>query len=93
MLAAGTLAAVRSGEADAKVMAPKGARVFRLDGAGVTYAMGVDDKGYLQPLYWGPSVDLGDLLVAVDPAKAGEPAVHHAGIRGNGATQDRAAWP
>ena len=33
----------------AKVTAPAGARVFRLDGGGVTYAMGVDEKGYLQP--------------------------------------------
>ena len=31
--------------------------VFRLDGGRVTYAFGVDDKGYLQPLYWGAELD------------------------------------
>ncbi len=57
----------------AKVTAPTGAKIFRLDGAGVTYAMGVDDKGYLQPLYWGASLAAGDPLVATDPVKTGEP--------------------
>ena len=37
----------------AKVSATADGRVMRLDGGGVTYAMGVDEQGYLQPLYWG----------------------------------------
>ncbi len=74
LMAAGMVAAVWAQSTDAKVTAPKGATVFRLDGAGVTYAMGVDDKGYLQPLYWGAPLAADDPLVAVDPARAGEPA-------------------
>ena len=42
--------------ADAAVSVDSKAKVFRLDGGGVTYAFGVDEKGYLQPLYWGPSL-------------------------------------
>jgi len=41
----------------AGVAVDAGGRVFRLDGGHVTYALGVDDKGYLQPLYWGPEID------------------------------------
>jgi alpha-galactosidase len=41
----------------ARVTAPEGARIFRLDGGAVTYAIGVDDKGYLEPAYWGPTLD------------------------------------
>ncbi len=59
----------------AKVTAPAGARVFRLDGGGVTYAMGVDEKGYLQPLYWGSALAEGDPLVSGDPVKTGDPIV------------------
>jgi len=43
--------------AAAKVTVSADARVFRLDGGHVTYAFGVDEKGYLQPLYWGAEVD------------------------------------
>jgi alpha-galactosidase len=73
MVAVGMIGVVWSADVNAKVTAPAGATVFRLDGAGVTYAMGVDDKGYLQPLYWGAPLAPGDPLVAVDPAKAGDP--------------------
>ncbi|MGP7796765.1 alpha-galactosidase [Sphingomonas sp. CLY1604] len=48
--------------AEARVTAPAGARVFRLDGNGVTYALGVDDKGYLRPIHWGAAVAEGDPL-------------------------------
>ncbi len=43
----------------AKVTARRG-QGFRLDGGGVTYSMGVDEKGYLQPLYWGSALAAGD---------------------------------
>jgi len=50
--------------ADAAVSVDSKAKVFRLDGGGVTYAFGVDEKGYLQPLYWGPSLGARDKLAA-----------------------------
>lgn len=59
----------------AKVTAPPEARVFRLDGGGVTYALGVDDKGYVQPLYWGASLAPDDPLVSADPVKTGDPVL------------------
>jgi alpha-galactosidase len=37
--------------AQARVTAAPGARVFRLDGNGVTYALGIDDKGYLRSIH------------------------------------------
>ncbi|MBC2670618.1 alpha-galactosidase [Novosphingobium piscinae] len=49
--------AVVAGPADARVAVDEAGRVFRLDGAQVTYAFGVDEKGYLQPLYWGGALD------------------------------------
>jgi len=49
---------------NARVSAPAGARVFRLDAAGVTYAMGVDERGYLQPLHWGLALAADDPLIA-----------------------------
>ncbi len=74
ILAASTaISMLYAGGAEAKVTAPTGAKVFRLDGAGVTYAMGVDDKGYLQPLYWGASLAPGDPMVSTDPVKTGDP--------------------
>jgi len=75
VLASGIMAAVCATAAQSKVTAPAGARIFRLDGAGVTYAMGVDEKGYLQPLYWGAPLAAGDPLVATDPVKTGDPVL------------------
>lgn len=48
--------------AEARVTAAPGARVFRLDGNGVTYALGVDDKGYLRSIHWGGAVAESDPL-------------------------------
>ncbi len=74
ILAASTaISMLYAGGEEAKVTAQTGAKVFRLDGAGVTYAMGVDEKGYLQQLYWGASLDPGDPLVSTDPVKTGDP--------------------
>lgn len=55
----------------ARVTAPPGARVFRLDGQGVTYALGVDDKGYLRPIHWGATLADGDPL---SPPPVAEPS-------------------
>ncbi len=73
--AAGVVMALAAAGAEAKVTAPVGARVFRLDGAGVTYALGVDAKGYLQPLYWGAPLAAGDPIASSNPAKTGDPAL------------------
>ncbi|MEH3046308.1 alpha-galactosidase [Sphingomonas adhaesiva] len=75
IIAAALAGASWSSIVDAKVTAPAGSKVFRLDGNGVTYALGVDDKGYLQPLYWGAPLGADDALVAVDPARANEPVM------------------
>ena len=69
------VAVMGSVSVDAKETAPAGATVFRLDGAGVTYALGIDDKGYLQPLYWGPPLGIQDPLGTIDPARSGEPVL------------------
>ncbi|WP_245654067.1 alpha-galactosidase [Novosphingobium rosa] len=53
----------------AKVSASADGRQLRLDGGGVTYAMGVDEQGYLQPLYWGPALGADAPLVARHPAE------------------------
>jgi len=53
----------------AKVSASADGRVMRLDGGGVTYAIGVDEQGYLQPLYWGEALDAQAPLAARHPAE------------------------
>lgn len=73
MLATGLTALTGSIDVNAKVTAPKGATIFRLDGHGFTYALGVDDKGYLQPLYWGAPLGPNDPLVPGDPAQLKAP--------------------
>lgn len=42
-------------------------KVFRLDGAGVTYAFGVNGEGQLQSLYWGSALSGEDRLPAPVP--------------------------
>jgi alpha-galactosidase len=39
-------------------------KVFRLDGGGVTYAMGVNARGELQSVYWGERLAASDALPA-----------------------------
>jgi alpha-galactosidase len=53
----------------AKVSASADGKLLRLDGGGVTYAMGVDEKGYLQPLYWGAALDAAAPRVAKAPGE------------------------
>lgn len=73
LLAGGFAIALAGSEVEAKVTAPAGARVFRLDGAGVTYALGVDEKGYLLPLYWGAPLAPGDPIGSSNPATTSDP--------------------
>ena len=47
-------------------------KTFRLDAAKVTYAFGVDDKGQLQSLYWGPRLAASDRLPAAVAPAAGD---------------------
>ena len=55
--------------ADGSVRFDESSKTFRLDAAKVTYAFGVDDKGQLQSLYWGPRLGASDRLsAAVAPA-------------------------
>ena len=37
-----------------------GSRTFRMDGGDVTYIVGVNERGELQPVYWGSSLQPGD---------------------------------
>src|SRR5271170_2558054 len=37
-------------------------KVFRLDAANVTYAFGINERGELQPLYWGGRLGSGDTV-------------------------------
>jgi alpha-galactosidase len=48
------------GSARAKPSVDEAAKVFRLDGPGVTYAFGVNKDGQLQSLYWGSALAPGD---------------------------------
>ncbi|UAK26656.1 alpha-galactosidase [Sphingomonas nostoxanthinifaciens] len=42
---------------------------MRLDGGNVTYALGVDEHGFLEPLYWGPKLPAGAPLIAKAPGE------------------------
>jgi alpha-galactosidase len=77
-------------------------RLFRLDGAAITYAFAVNDKGMLQSAYWGPRLSAGDALTAqvprelssVDPAASIE-AQEYPGWGGGLYTEPtlKIAWP
>jgi alpha-galactosidase len=55
------------GSVKARPSVDEAAKVFRLDGAGVTYAFGVNSDGQLQSLYWGSALSSGDKLAAPVP--------------------------
>src|SRR3954465_2259497 len=42
-------------------------QVFRLQGGGVSYVMGVNTSGELQSIYWGPQVGAGDPFARAKP--------------------------
>ncbi len=50
------------GGARARALFDNGARVFRLDGGGASYAFGVNAEGQLQSLYWGAALGAADAL-------------------------------
>ena len=58
--------------ADIAIRFDESARTFRLDAAKVTYAFGVDDKGQLQSLYWGPRLGASDRLPTAVAPSAGD---------------------
>jgi len=61
---------VHAAMGDGPIHFNKATNTFRLDAAKVTYAFGVDDKGQLQSLYWGPRLNASDPIPpAVTPAK------------------------
>jgi alpha-galactosidase len=60
----GGIAAMATGGAYGSATVNKGAKVFRLDGGGVTYAFGVNGDGRLQTLYWGSALATTDELAA-----------------------------
>jgi alpha-galactosidase len=67
-LALGALTSVACpGLAHAEAHFDPAARLFRLDGGGVTYAFGVNAAGALQSVYWGPRLAPSDKLEAVAP--------------------------
>src|SRR6202142_1525746 len=44
--------------------APQASQTFRLDGGNITYAFGVNERGELQPLYWGGRLGAHDAIPA-----------------------------
>ena len=44
-----------------------GAKVFRLDGGGVSYVFGVNTRGELQQLYWGGRLGAADNFSQASP--------------------------
>jgi len=58
--------------ADGAIRFDESNKIFRLDAAKVTYAFGVDDKGQLQSLYWGPRLGASDRLPAAVAPAAGD---------------------
>lgn len=58
------IAAHAQGNAGPTVTFDTASKVFRLDGGGVTYAMGVNARGELQSIYWGERLAASDALSA-----------------------------
>ncbi len=63
-------------------------KVFRLDSSGVTYAFGINERGGLQPLYWGAALSLGDLI---GPARS-DPGVASQDPSTSTTPQEFAGW-
>ena len=86
LLIAGAASAVASDAAAVRFDSVN--RVFRLDGAGVTYAFGINDLQEVQTLYWGGRLGARDTLAA---AKAGH-GVASFETPGNSTLQEFAGW-
>src|SRR5580704_4988100 len=69
--------------------APAGVgQMFRLDGGGVTYVFGVNDRGELQALYWGGKLAPGDKF----PSAHSLPEMASFDSPGTTTPQEYAAW-
>src|SRR5258708_25555659 len=65
ILFAASLSATLNGNSGyAQNSAPAPAQIFRLDGGNTTYAFAVNERGELQPLYWGGRVGAHDAFPA-----------------------------
>ena len=62
LVACGAMNDVRAAASDSAAHIHVSGHVFRLDAAKVTYAFGVNEKGQLQSIYWGPRLAPGDPL-------------------------------
>ncbi len=58
--------------AHGSVYVDESAHVFRLDAANVTYAFGVNEKGQLQSLYWGPRLSASDHFLSAASPRGGD---------------------
>jgi len=63
-------------------------KVFRLDSPGVTYAFGINERGELQPLYWGAALSADD---PIGPAKS-DPGVTSQDPSTSTTPQEFAGW-
>ncbi|MGC2161126.1 MAG: alpha-galactosidase [Silvibacterium sp.] len=63
-------------------------RVFRMDAAGITYAVGVNEKGELQSLYWGQHLSAVDLF----PSPHSLPGYSSFDLPINATPQEFVAW-
>lgn len=54
------ICSARAQSSPGSIHVDESAHVFRLDAANVTYAFGVNEKGQLQSLYWGPRLAAAD---------------------------------
>src|SRR5258708_34042064 len=64
LFAASLSATLNGNSAYAQNSAPAPAQIFRLDGGNTTYAFAVNERGELQPLYWGGRVGAPDAFPA-----------------------------
>jgi alpha-galactosidase len=64
LVACGAMVDARAAASDSAAHIDVSGHVFRLDAAKVTYALGVNEKGQLQSIYWGPRLAPGDPLPA-----------------------------
>jgi len=68
-VALGIMAASLAAAETASVTYEAASKTFRLDGGGVTYAIGVNSRGELQTLYWGGALGASDGFGKTEPMK------------------------
>src|SRR6266702_921398 len=72
----------------AQIRYDAGTRVFRIDAAEMTYAIGVNDKQEIQPLYWGKRLPDADHFTAA----RGKPAHASFDLPANTTPQEYVGW-